>query len=584
MTFLIIIVLVGVIFWLHRRVSNLEEQMQAGVSQQRSTQTKVSSIPAAVPVQQTHEPQAPIVEDQGPTAMDKFVEWAKEDWLLKLGALLLLIGFGWLVSFAFANNWIGPAGRIALGLIGGVLILLLGWWRVKKYVYQGSTFLVLGSSVILLTTFAARELYDFFTPLVALGIMFLSVAFVALASVKYRHLPLAIASLVVAGITPLLTNFSSGDVVSLFLYLLVVTIGTIWIVGITGWRILTAAALTLVALYSLPHLSSVGSANQDILLLFSFVFTAIFFVTSILGILKLKKNEIIPDLITAGGTGLFLLVWIMVAAPDEWKSLIMVAWMLVFGVGGFIAFRLTQRFEPFYIYLGVSIAMLAAATSVELNGATLVIAYAVESGIISLVTYAVLKNLRTAQALSLLMVGPIFLSFQSLTSRAWNTSVFNKDFFVLLVLAIILFGLGLFFWWMHGRIKVVQKDEMHFNVVLLIVGSIYVYALLWLSLHATSLSNDIATMVSLIIYTIIGLAIYFYGRVQEKKVMQIYGAVLLTVVVGRLVVIDVWGMALSGRIITFFVVGALLTTTAFFGRKKHDKPVESTKQVNRPLQ
>ncbi len=123
----------------------------------------------------------------GPSASERFAAWIKEDWLLKLGALLLLIGFGWLATYAFLNNWIGPMGRIALGIIAGALFILLGWWRIQKYLHQGGVFLVLGSTTILLTTFAARQVYDFFTPFSALAIMFLSTAFVALASVKYRH-------------------------------------------------------------------------------------------------------------------------------------------------------------------------------------------------------------------------------------------------------------------------------------------------------------------------------------------------------------------------------------------------------------
>ena len=245
---------------------------------------------------------------------------------------------------------------------------------------------MLGSSVILLTTFAARIVYDFFTPLAALGIMFMSAAFVAFASVIYRHLPLALASLLSAGVAPLLTSplsFAvslSTDFVTLFSYLLVVTIGTVWVVALTGWRILTTVALIIVALYSLPHLFIGRSLGVEIVLAFTFAFTAVFFITSILGILKLAKEKIVPDLITAGGTGLFLLVWILMAAPEEWKSILMVAWILVFAFGGFLAFRLTQRIEPFYVYLGVSIAMLAGATAVELQGAALVIAYSIEIG------------------------------------------------------------------------------------------------------------------------------------------------------------------------------------------------------------
>ena len=46
---------------------------------------------------------------------------------------------------------IGPMGRITLGIIAGSLFILLGYWRIKDYINQGSVFLVLGSTVLLLT-------------------------------------------------------------------------------------------------------------------------------------------------------------------------------------------------------------------------------------------------------------------------------------------------------------------------------------------------------------------------------------------------------------------------------------------------
>ncbi|MBI2098647.1 MAG: thrombospondin type 3 repeat-containing protein [Candidatus Wildermuthbacteria bacterium] len=140
---------------------------------------------------------------------------------------------------------------------------------------------------------------------------------------------------------------------------------------------------------------------------------------------------------------------------------------------------------------------------------------------------------------------------------------------MLLVLAVLFSGLGLFFLWIQKQKReATEQESAHFTAGLLIVGSVYLHILLWLSLHATALSDDIATMISLVLYTIIGLGAYFYGKMQEKKIVRIYGAVLLTLVVVRLLVVDVWDMALAGRIVTFFLVGILLTTTAFVGRGK----------------
>ena len=524
-----------------------------------------SSIIATVPKSAT----IPSTDPTEPTASERFVAWLKEDWLMKLGAMLLLIGFGWLTTYAFLNNWIGPMGRIALGIVAGVAFILLGWWRIKKYVHQGGVFLVLGSTTVLLTIFAAREIYDFFTPLSALIVMFLSTAFVALASIRYNNRALALASLILASIAPLLTNAPTTDYVGLFSYLFVVTLGAIWIVALTGRRELTAAALVMITLYSLPHLSSFTSADKGTLLLFAYAFAAVFFLTNTFGILKLKDKEIIPDLVTAAGNGLFLLSWIMIAAQDEWKSLIISAWMIVFAVGAFLIFRITQRREPFYVYAGVGIAMLAAATSAELKGATLTIAYAIESGIISLIAYTILRDIKIAERISLLLIGPVILSVGSITSRAWLTSVVHKDFFVLLILALILLGLGAFF---LRRVKEIEdKEPKQLNATLLVVGSAYAYILLWLSLHAGLSNDNTAVMISLVVYTIIGLICYFYGLTKEKNGLRLYGGELVGFVVGRLFLVDVWRMELAGRIVTFFLIGALLVSTAFLGRKKQNK-------------
>lgn len=555
----------------------IKEQLKNGISKQEIEQALVTSGWQAVDIEkafslaisstQPIENQADL-EPIGPETSEKFIKWLKEDWLLKLGAMLLLIGFGWLTTYAFLNNWIGPMGRIALGIITGVLFIVFGWYRINKYITQGGIFMVLGSTTVLLTIFAARSVYDFFTPLTALIVMFLSTAFVALASVKYNSRALALLSLGLAGIAPLLTKSPATDHVWLFAYLFIVILGAIWIVALTGQRILTAAGLIIISIYSLPHFSSPFSyplVNIDTLLLFAYAFAAVFFLTNTVGLLKLKDKEIVPDLITAAGNGLFLLTWIMNVAQDEWKSLIISAWMIVFTVGAFLIFKITNRREPFYVYAGIGIAMLAAATSAELSGATLVIAYTIESGLIALITYLVLRDIKVAQSVSLLLVGPILMSASSINSPAWATSVFNKDFFVLLILGLTLFGLGLFFWLNVRQSQ--DKASRQFSFAWLITGSIYAYTILWLCLHAGLENESIATMISLVVYTIVGLLSYFFGLANRRNGLKIYGGILVGFVVVRLFLVDIWLMELAGRIVTFFLIGALLMSTAFLGKK-----------------
>lgn len=568
-SFLILLLVLFFIFNLRGRVIKLEGLINSNASLQKkeaSSELIKSETERPLDSEVTKHVVAP--KSTGPTPLDNFTEWLKHEWMLKLGALLLLIGFGWLTTYAFLNNWIGPMGRIALGIIAGALFIAFGWQRTKKYIYQGGVFLVLGSTVVLLTIFAAREIYNFFTPLTALSVMFLSTAFVALASVKHSNRALGLASLILAGVAPLLTNAPTPNYVSLFSYLFVVILGAIWITVLTNRRELTTVALIIIILYSLPHLFHFVSADRGVLLLFAYAFAVVFFITNTAGILKLRDKNIVPDLVTASGNGLLLLAWIMTAAQDEWKSLIIAAWMVVFAVGAFLIFRVTQRREPFYVYAGVGIAMLAAATSAELRGATLTIAYTIESGIITLITYMILRDINITKKISWLLIFPVLLSFSSLTSYSWRETVFNKHFFVLFVLALTFFGLGAFF---LKTTKEIENKKSQWLNALIILGSLYAYALLWLALQAGLKNDNTAVMISLLVYTIVGLVSYFYGLKNNKRGIQLYGGVLIGFIVLRLLFVDVWKMEIAGKIVTFFMIGALLMSTAFLGRKKEDK-------------
>src|SRR3989304_1793002 len=131
--------------------------------------------------------------------------------------------------------------------------------------------------------------------------------------------------------------------------------------------------------------------------MFAYGFALLFFFTNTAGILKLNDDEIVPDLITAAGNGLFLLVWIVSVVQPEWQSLVISLWMIIFLVGAFFIFKATGKKEPFYVYSGVGLAMLAAATAAELDGYTLTIAYTIEAAIASVVAFMVLRDVKIAQ-------------------------------------------------------------------------------------------------------------------------------------------------------------------------------------------
>jgi hypothetical protein len=339
-------------------------------------------------------------------------------------------------------------------------------------------------------------------------------------------------------------------------------------VAVTGADIVATAGLLLVFLYSLPHLLVFGSSGADrgVLLLFAYAFATIIFLANVIGFIRRPNSQLAPGMVTAIGNGLLLLAWILRVVPHEMQSLIISAWMFVFVVGAFVVFRLSGRREPFYVYAGLGAVMLATATAVELQGPALTIAYTLESALLIFMVTAVTKRLEATQAASLVLVGPVMISFSSVISPSWRDGIFHSDFAVLFILAVTLMGLGYYLWEKFRLQKTAEENQM--GPILLVIGSIYAYAIIWLSLHAMAIPDDLAVTVALIIYTVVGLGFYLVGRKEDKPMASGYGGVLLAFVVGRLLVVDVWGMDIVGRVVVFLAIGVLLISTAFIGRKK----------------
>jgi uncharacterized membrane protein len=497
-----------------------------------------------------------------------FVNWLKTDSLMKLGAFLLLLGFGWLVSYAFMNNWIGPIGRISFGLVVGILIIAFGEWRIKTYRNQGAVLLGLGASIDLLTIFAAREIYNFFNPAIALTVMALVVVFIGFSSIKNKSLSLAILGIILGGIAPLFTNTLNPTFIGLFSYLFVLTVSILWVIKITGWRILSLISLIVIFIYSIPYFIPFLSKVEDtnIAIISAFLFAILFYIANLLVIISTKKATI-TDLITAGLNGILLLLWINTVVPVEWQSIVTVISSLIFVLCAFIVFDKTKLKQAMFIYSGLAVVFVATAAAFELEGSALTIAYIIEAGLVVLISNYLFKNPKLDFKVSFLFILPILMAFRSIDSRLWQTSVFHKDFFVLLTMIVVTFFLGVYFY----KYKKSNKEEnLSHGLMLfyLITGIFYTVVLIWESIYAAIENQDTASMTLLLIYTIFGLYFYIRNKFRSNRFFKILGYFLLALVVARLLIVEVWNMEISGKIITFSSIGVLLISTAFIGNKK----------------
>ncbi len=508
------------------------------------------------------EPEIKAPQKTGPSNFDRFVMWCKADWLMKLGAFLLLLALAWFVTYAFVNNWIGPMGRIALGIITGTAIMIFGNLIVPKKREPGQVLVILGGVMILLTIFAGRFAYDFFTPLSALGMMFVVVIGMAIIAVYHNAKSVGVMALLGGAVVPLLVEVGELNYFTLISYVFVLSLGAALVAAMKGWRTMIFLALFVVWIYSLTCFPGLEKEEGEA---FVWIFMAFFFglfsISNLVAIIKTKVAKA-EDFITTGLNGILLLIWIYIYVPEESASLVLSGVVVLMTIIVYILTMVKGLKSTLYIYSGLAMVFLGAATAFELDGETLAIAFSIEVAIAVVLAIFLLRDGLLAKIISVAQVVPVVMALSSLSKDWIDKPLFNKDFFVLLImiLSLIITAISL----NAGKDS---KEKDSFVVSHLVMAGFFATALIWLSSHNIFGSVNVAKGVALVIYSLFGVVAFFYGTYLQNKSYRATGSVFLAGVVLRLLLVEVWSMSLAGKIVTFVAIGALLVSTAFFQKR-----------------
>lgn len=89
---------------------------------------------------------------------------------------------------------------------------------------------------------------------------------------------------------------------------------------------------------------------------------------------------------------------------------------------------------------------------------------------------------------------------------------------------------------------------------------------------------DTAIVAMLIIFIIIGIGFYIYGKLHSNKQYSHIGTAIILSVIARVLIVELWQMTLIMRIITCIVIGGLLVASGFVWNKK--KEVIDEQKIN----
>jgi uncharacterized membrane protein len=166
-------------------------------------------------------------------------------WFNRIGILAILIGMAWFLRLAIDNHWIGPLGRVLIGLLSGTgLILWSERFRGKGYVAFAYSLKAIGSGTLYLSLWAAFSLYQLIPASVAFLAMIAVTAFNGYLAWSQDAELLALYAIVGGLSTPLLVSTGGNHEVTLFSYLLMLDIAVLILVTLRPWsRLLFGAFL-----------------------------------------------------------------------------------------------------------------------------------------------------------------------------------------------------------------------------------------------------------------------------------------------------------------------------------------------------
>lgn len=379
------------------RVERLERRVEAeGAAAEPvlSTQTQPSPAPPPrpQPVVNTLPPSPPSPVPQFAAAKPEIDLESRigSHWLNRIGISAVLIGVSYFLKFAFDNNWIGPAGRVSIGLLAGIAVIV--WsesFRRRGYKVFSYSLKAVGVGVLYLSLWAAFQVYALIPSPVAFLAMVIVTASTAMLAIKQDAEILAALALTGGFSTPLLLSTGQNHEIQLFSYVALLSAASVALVVFKPWRrLLVLSYVGMLALY----IAWYSEYYRRFEFATTFTFATIFFVIFAVAPLVAKTQEglaslaWLPAVLTFVNTGVyFLQSYAMVEEIDKlamaWFALALAA--VHIGLSRIISRREPANSEPLrLLHLALAVALITIAIPIRLDGHWITVGWLVEAGVL----------------------------------------------------------------------------------------------------------------------------------------------------------------------------------------------------------
>lgn len=498
------------------------------------------------------------------------------EWLYYLGIIALIFAAAFFLKYAFDNNWIGPRGRVGIGiLVGGAMFPLSDWLLHRSYRYFSEGITGLGSAVLYLSIWAGWHYYALFSQPVAFALMIVITGLTVAVAIGRNSQRIAVLALAGGALTPAIISTGQNAEVTLFTYLAILSAAMLAIFWIKSWKCLPPLQFAAVLIYFWEWYGAFYySSELAITLIFATVFFVVF--AALPAVRSTRQGELygveIAVVIANALQYLVALRWML--WPEH-------RWGLALAVLGLAALHLfAERVLPAreknvrvarVIYAGLALMFATVAVPILLNGKWITTAWAIEGA--ALVWSGMRVPSWALRASGILLLAVVAIRLAALPLGPGTTFLFNARFLTMTICAACF--LVAFLFAMRAGFEL-GGAETHIYYVLAVAANVYFLAALSLDvwdlvgrMPSLEIDRALAQNLALSVLWLAYAILFLVGGVIKKSALVRWQALaLLGVVIVKVFFFDLSFLARFYRVVSFLLLGLALLLISFFYQRR----------------
>lgn len=496
-------------------------------------------------------------------------------WLHRVGLVAITVGVALFLKAAIDNDWIGPGGQVALGLLlGTALIASTAWFLKQGYVFFADGITGLGAAILYLSLWAAASYYHLIPPAAAFIAMALVTAGMIAIALGRNSQRVAVLAMIGGFVSPALVSTGQDAQVALFTYLLLQNTALLVVVYKRDWRFIEIPAFLFTQLYFWIWYDDY---YVDTALARTTIFAAVFFAQfAVLPVIRSRRHGAFRaehGLLMLLNVALFLVALRTMMWPDQ-------RWLLTVCTLGLAAFHLVvvqavpnDQPIPRVFIGGIALTLITIALPMRLSIRSTVIGWAIEAAVLMWTGFRLsLWPIRTASFLLFAIVGAWFLSLQPIYRQP---VVWNEQFIIGLVTAAAALAA---LWFARSHRDAIEPGErlpfgalaVGVNVVILTALTQEIGVLYYVDPGALGVGeNALARELSIsVFWTLYASGLVFAGVKMASPLLRWQGLALFGFTTLKVFLSDLSDLSGIYRIMSAIALGVVLLIVSFVYQRK----------------